>query len=101
MGTTHGMEELIAYSFKRREEIDRRSQETFNSTLRGRSATSREKTNTYAKSEAPQQKALDVYRVVHNFIRRHCTTKRAPAVAPRNLDHGLSLEEIFMHPLSA
>ncbi|MGD9505281.1 MAG: hypothetical protein AB7W37_10225 [Syntrophobacteraceae bacterium] len=95
------MEELIAYAFERREEIDRRSQETFNSTLRGRNAASREKTNTCAKSKAPRQKALDVYRVVHNFIRPHRTTKRTPAVVPRNLDHGPSWEEIFMHPLSA
>jgi hypothetical protein len=37
------------------------------------------KTNTYAKLTEALQRTLDVYWVVHNFIRKHYTTKRVPA----------------------
>lgn len=41
----------------------------------------RRKTNTYAKSKSALQRVLDLYWVVHNFIRKHYTTKEVPAVS--------------------
>jgi hypothetical protein len=39
--------------------------------------------------------ALDVYWIVHNFVRVHFTTRQVPAVALGVLEYGLSLNEIF------
>src|SRR5262249_26791262 len=41
------------------------------------------------------EERLDVYWIVHNFVRVHFTTRQVPAVALKVLEHGLSLNEIF------
>jgi hypothetical protein len=40
----------------------------------------RRKTNTYAKTTTGLQRLLDVYWVIHNFVRFHFTTREVPAV---------------------
>ena len=54
--------------------------EAFNASLRRRNAAFRRKTNTYAKARKHLQRTLDVYWLVHNFVRVHFTTKMVPAV---------------------
>ena len=50
--------------------------EAFNSSLRRRNSAFRRRTNTYAKNENGLQRTLDVFWVIHNFIRTHFTTKK-------------------------
>lgn len=64
--------------------------EAFNAALRRRNAAFRRKTNTYAKSRQALQRTLDVYWLVHNFVRVHFTTKVVPAVKLGILEVGLS-----------
>ena len=75
--------------------------EAFNSSLRRRNSTFRRDTNTYAKHEEGLQRTLDLYWVVHNFMRVHFTTGKVPAVALGILDKGLSWDELFMLPMAA
>lgn len=49
--------------------------EAFNAALRRKNSAYRRKTNTYAKLKKALQRTLDVYWVMHNFVRRHFTTK--------------------------
>ena len=76
-------------------EIHANHVEALNSSLRRKCSTHHRKTNTYAKSSAGLQRLLDVYRVVHNFVRVHFTTKEVPAVALGIIDYKLSPEELF------
>ncbi len=69
--------------------------EAFNSSLRRRMSCYRRKTNTRAKLERALQTRLDVYWVLHNFVRPHFTTKRVPAVAMGIIDQRFSLQDIF------
>jgi transposase-like protein len=69
--------------------------EAFNSALRRRLACYRRKTNTYSKHTPALQCRLDVYWLLHNFVRTHFTTRQVPAVALGILDQGLSLQELF------
>ena len=69
--------------------------EAFFSTLRRKCATFRRKTNTYAKSPQGLQRLLDVYWVIHNFIRIHFTTHEVPAVALGVMEQRLSVAELF------
>jgi len=39
---------------------------------------------------------LDVYWIVHNFVRVHFTTRQVPAVALGVLEECFSLQEIFL-----
>jgi len=55
----------------------------------------RRKTNTYAKKKKGLQRTLDVFWVIHNFIRKHFTTQRVPAVALGILKKGLSWEQVL------
>ena len=75
--------------------------EAFNSSLRRRNSAFRRRTNTYAKNENGLQRTLDVFWVIHNFIRTHFTTKKVPAVALGILDKGLSWGKIFMIRMTA
>jgi hypothetical protein len=50
----------------------------------------------YAKKTGRLQERLDVYWIVHNFVRVHFTTRRVPAVALGILDHGFALHELFL-----
>ena len=70
--------------------------EAFNSSLRRRNSAFRRRTNTYGKTKTGLQRTLDIYWIVHNFIRSHFTTKQVPAVALGILDKGLSWEELLM-----
>jgi hypothetical protein len=72
--------------------------EAFNASLRRRCAAYRRKTNTYAKKKKRLQQRLDVYWILHNFVRVHFTTKNVPAVALGIIEQGLSLAEIFSIP---
>jgi hypothetical protein len=69
--------------------------EAFNTSLRRRCAAYRRRTNMYAKETARLQERLDVYWIVHNFVRVHFTTRQVPAVALGVLESGLSLHELF------
>jgi len=77
------------------EDIHANHLEAFNSSLRRRLSCYRRKTNTYAKKKPALQRRLDVYWVLHNFIRPHFTTKQVPAVAMGILEKGLSWLDIF------
>jgi hypothetical protein len=49
----------------------------------------------YAKNTGRLQERLDVYWMVHNFVRAHFTTRQVPAGALGVLEYNLSLNEIF------
>jgi transposase-like protein len=83
------------------EDIHANHCEAFNSSLRRRNSTFRRKSNTYAKNESGLQRILDVYWVVHNFMRTHFTTKQVPAVSIGILDEAISWEELLMIPTAA
>ena len=65
--------------------------EAFHTSLRRRCAAYRRRTNMYAKQTGRLQERLDVYWIVHNFVRVHFTTRQVPAVALGMLDHGFAL----------
>jgi hypothetical protein len=69
--------------------------EGFNSSLRRKVSCYRRKTNTYAKERSALQTRLDVYWILHNFVRPHFTTRQVPAVALGILETELSLSDIF------
>jgi len=69
--------------------------EAFNASIRRRNSAYRRKTNTYAKNKTALQRTLDILWIVHNFIRRHFTTKQVPAVALGILEDGLSWEQVL------
>jgi hypothetical protein len=69
--------------------------EAFNAALRRRLACYRRKANTYAKAQPTLQTRLDVYWVLHNFIRPHFTTKQVPALAIGILEHPLAWSQLF------
>ena len=68
--------------------------EAFNASLRRRCAAYRRRTNTYAKKRLRLQQRLDVYWIMHNFVRVHFTTQRIPAVALGILSQGLSFVQL-------
>ncbi|ELS03437.1 hypothetical protein Xen7305DRAFT_00031610 [Xenococcus sp. PCC 7305] len=70
--------------------------EAFNASLRQRNAAFRRKTNTYAKSRNNLQRTLDVYWLVHNFVRVHFTTKMIPAVNLGILPVRISWAELLL-----
>ena len=67
----------------------------FWSALRRKGATFRRQTTMYAKSPTGLQRLLQVYWVVHNFLRVHFTTRAVPAVALGVIERRLSVGEIF------
>ncbi len=69
--------------------------EAFNASIRRRNAAFRRKTNTYAKSRTHLQRTLDLYWLVHNFVRVHFTTKLVPAVKLGILETGISWSKLF------
>jgi len=71
-----------------------------NAALRRKCSPFRRKTNTYAKTKNGLQRILDVYWVVHNFIRVHYTTKEVPAVCIGVLATRISWQELFCVQLS-
>lgn len=77
------------------EDIHANHVEAYNSSLRRRNSAYRRKTNTYAKKVTGLQRTLDIHWIVHNFIRKHFTTKQVPAVALGILEKGLSWEQML------
>lgn len=69
--------------------------EAFNSCLRRCLSAFRRRTNTYAKGIEGLQRVLDIYYIVHNFVRVHFTTRKVPAVAIGILENGLNWEEVL------
>jgi hypothetical protein len=69
--------------------------EAFNTSMRRRNSTFRRRTNTHAKSKADLQRTLDVYWLVHNFVRVHFATKIVPAVKLGILEVGISWSQLF------
>jgi len=55
------------------------------------------KTNTYAKAETGLQRVLNIYWVIHNFVRVHFTlyTKEVPAVSLGVMESGLTAKKLF------
>ena len=76
-------------------EIHANPVEAFHASLRRRNSAYRRKTNPYAKKKTGLQRTLDVFWVVHNFIRKHFTTQQVPAVALGLLKEGLSWGQIL------
>lgn len=64
--------------------------EVFNASIRKHNAAFRRKTNIYAKSRKNLQRTLDVYWLVHNYVRTHFTTKIILAVNLGILSVGIS-----------
>ena len=77
-------------------EIHANHLEAFHTSLRRRCAAYRRRTNMYAKKTGRLQERVDVYWIVHHFVRVHFTTRQVPAVALGILDHGFALHEIFL-----
>lgn len=69
--------------------------EANNSTMRRKCSSFRRKTNTYAKSQNALQRVLNVYWVIHNYVRTHFTTKEVPAVNLGIIAKGLNVETLF------
>jgi len=69
--------------------------EGFNASMRRRNSAFRRRANTYAKSRQHLQRTLDVFWVVHNFVRVHFTTKVVPAVKLVIMETGLSWSQLF------
>ena len=69
--------------------------EACNPSLRRRCAAYRRRTNAYAKNPTRLQERVDVYGIVHHFVRVPFTTRQVPAVALGVLEYGLSLNEVF------
>jgi hypothetical protein len=65
--------------------------------MRRKNSAYRRKTNTYAKIKKGLQRTLDVYWVVHNFVRKHFTTKEVPAVKLGVLEKGFKLENLLLN----
>jgi hypothetical protein len=76
-------------------EIHANHLEAFPTSLRRRCAAYRRRTNMYAKNLGRLQERLEVYWIVHHFVRVHFTTRQVPAVALGVLESGLSLNKLF------
>ena len=74
--------------------------EAFFSALRRKLASFRRRTNTYAKSQKGLRRVLRMYWVIHNFIRKHFTTKEVPAVKLGVLERRISVEELCLIQLA-
>ena len=70
--------------------------ESLNGSLRRRNSAYRRRTNTYAKSVGGLQRTLDIYWIIHNFVRSHFTTGNVPAAALGIIGRGLSLTQLLM-----
>lgn len=69
--------------------------EAQNAVMRRKNSTYRRRTNTYAKNKTALQRTLDLYWVVHNFIRIHYTTKMVPAVKAGIIKNAMTWKEIM------
>ena len=71
-----------------------------NAAFRRKCSPFRRKTNSYAKSTGGLQRVLNVYWVVHNYIRVHFTTREVPAVSIGLLESRISWTDLFSLQLS-
>jgi transposase-like protein len=78
-------------------DIHANHQEGQNAAYRRKNSAYRRRTNTYAKCKNGLQRTLDLYWVIHNFVRRHFSTKKVPAVDIGILKQEITLEEIMMN----
>ena len=78
-------------------DIHANHKEAQNASYRRKNSAYRRKTNTYAKCKKGLQRTLDLYWVIHNFVRKHFTTHEVPAVKIGVLKSELTLEEIMMN----
>jgi len=78
-------------------DIHANHQEGQNAAFRRKNSAYRRKTNTYAKCKQGLQRTLDVYWVMHNFVRKHFTTREVPAVKIGILESAFTLEDIMMN----
>ncbi|MDQ6952894.1 MAG: IS1 family transposase [Mariprofundaceae bacterium] len=69
--------------------------EAFNSALRRKLSCYRRRTNTYAKNTERLQARLNVQWIFHNFICKHFTTKKVPAVALGIVEKSFSIAQMF------
>lgn len=69
--------------------------EAFNSALRRCLSAFRRRTNTYAKTVFGLQRVLDIFWMVHNFVKPHFTTRTVPAVGIGILEKGLSWDDLL------
>ena len=69
--------------------------EALNASLRRRNSAYRRKTTTDAEEKTGLQRTLDVFWVVHHFIRKYFTTQQVPAVALGLLKEGFSWARIL------
>jgi len=69
--------------------------EAFNASLRRKCAAYRRKTNTYAKNTDRLQQRLDLIWIKHNFVDKHFTTKKIPAVELEIIENGIAFEDLF------
>ena len=78
-------------------EIHANHAEGQNAAIRRKNSAYRRKTNTYAKIKNGLQRTLDIYRVIHNFVRKHFTTKEVPAVKLGVMKKALNVEELLLN----
>ena len=79
----------------KKKEIHANHIEASNASIRRRNSAYRRETNTYAKSTDGLQRTLDLFWVMHNFVRVHFTTKEVPAVKLSLIEKGFTLEDIL------
>ena len=77
------------------EDIHANHTEAQNAALRRKNSAFRRKTNTYAKNKDALQRTLDVYWCIHNFVRKHYTTKIVPAVKAGILKESLTMLDMM------
>ena len=82
-------------------EIPAHQLEAFPPSLRRRWAAYRRRTNRSAQATGRRQARLEVYWMVHHFVRLLCTTRRVPAVDLGILDHGFALHALFLSQKAA
>ena len=61
----------------------------------------RRRTNTYAKTQKDLQRVLDIFWLVHNFVRPHFTTGQVLAVDLGIISRGLTFFELLQLPIRA
>ena len=78
-------------------EVHANHNEAHNSALRRRSSAYRRRQNHYAKVVEGLQRALNVQRLVHNWVRPHwgLGNQKTPAMAMGYVDRALSIDEIL------
>jgi hypothetical protein len=69
--------------------------EAFNSAIRRCLSAFRRRINTYAKSVGGLQRVLDIFWMVHNFVRIHFTTRKVPAIALGIIRKSLTWEDLL------